>query len=41
MSLSIAIGNDVLKRKDIYLDTAATTKPNKYIVESIMPYLTD
>lgn len=41
MSLSIAIGNDILKRKDIYLDTAATTKPNKYIVESIMPYLTD
>lgn len=41
MSLSIAIGNDILKRKDIYLDTAATTKPNKYIVESITPYLTD
>ncbi len=41
MSLSIAIGNDILKRKDIYLDTAATTKPNKYTVDSIMPYLTD
>lgn len=41
MNLSIATGNDILKRKDIYLDTAATTKPNKYIVESITPYLTD
>lgn len=41
MNLSIATGNDILKRKDIYLDTAATTKPNRHVVESIMPYVTD
>lgn len=35
-SISQTVGND----KNIYLDNAATTKPKRQVIDTIMPYLT-